>query len=335
MAIAKTATAFVRLDVGESESLPTEFRIFKAGNNKSRKGTFLFSERSARSVMECAEDFEADYPIDFNHSMFSFSLGDTAENGKAAGWFKPAVRDGELWATGVQWTELAADKLKKREYRYISPTFNCKEEGEVSELLNVALTNIPALKGLSPLVASQLSLFEPEELPERPPMLEKLLAMLSLKNDAAETDAIGAINALVEDKKKLLSVTGKSSLSEVLGSWEALSQAAAKADTYAKELSDLRGAQRAAEVDAMLSVGTKEGKLTPAQVEVMRKKGLEDVEFLRAFLSSAVPVLPGTVTEPKGAPVSLSEQELQIAKTLGVTPERARELKTIATSGAK
>lgn len=328
---AKTGISFVRLDTGESAAPPTEFRIFRAGLNKSRKGNFLFSERSATEVMADAADFEADYPIDFNHSMFGFSMGDPAENGKAAGWFRPEVRNGELWATNVVWSELASDKLTKREYRYISPTFNCKEDGEILELLNVALTNIPALKGLSPLMAHQLSLFDPKENNERPPMFEKLLMLLSLKEGATEAEAFAAVGAVLEDRRKLLSATGKTSISEVLGAWEALSQAAGKAEQISKELAELKGAQRTSEVETLLSTGVKDGKLVPAQVDVMRKKGMEDIEFLKAFLSTAVSVVPGSATEPKEKPQALSDVEIQIAKTMGMSPERAAELKKLAT----
>lgn len=330
--MAVTASAVIRLSYDKTP--PSEFRIFKAGTNKSRKGTFNFTERSARDVMTLSADFAADYPIDFNHSMFSFSLGDPAEAGKAAGWFQLETRNGDLWATNVTWTELAAQKLQAREYRYISPTFRASKDGEVEELLNVALTNIPALKGLSPLMASQAQLFAPHETNERPPMLEKLISMLSLASDSAESAALSAIGALVEDRKRLLSATGKSSVGEVLGGWEALSLAAKQYEAAAKELETLKVAQREAEVIALLDAGVKEKKITPAQAESLKTKGLEDPAFLRSFLSVA-PVLVGGPgpTQPAAAPVEihLSAEAEKIAKTMGLTPERSAELRASVT----
>src|SRR5262249_10505445 len=93
---------------------------------------------------------------------------DVPKGAPAAGWFVPEVRNGELWATQVRWTPPGASNLKKREYRYISPTF-AAPEGRVTRLVSVALTNTPALDNPEPLVAAsdkprKDSAMTPEEL---------------------------------------------------------------------------------------------------------------------------------------------------------------------------
>lgn len=132
---------------------PSEFRIFRAGANSTTKGVLVFDEEAARSVMAAAADWGNDFPLDYGHGMVAFLTPDPAASGAAAGWFRPEVREGELWAAGVRWTERAAGYLRAGEYRYISPTVTVAESGRVLELINVALTNVPATKGLEPLVA--------------------------------------------------------------------------------------------------------------------------------------------------------------------------------------
>jgi len=143
----------ITLDVGATREPPSEFRIFRAGANPTTKGVLLFDEEAARSVMAAAREWGNDFPLDYQHGMVAFLTPDPAASGAAAGWFAPEVRAGELWAANVRWTERAAGYLRAGEYRYISPTVTVAEDGRVLELINVALTNIPATKGLDPLVA--------------------------------------------------------------------------------------------------------------------------------------------------------------------------------------
>lgn len=134
---------------------PTEFRIFRKGKNGSVKGDFAFDDKAAKVVMENAEKWGNRYPIDYAHGMVKHHDGDNpAEQHKAAGWFTPEVRDGELWATNVKWTPKAEAYLKDGEYAYFSPAFDVDGEDRVKELTNIALTNVPAMKNITPLVAA-------------------------------------------------------------------------------------------------------------------------------------------------------------------------------------
>jgi len=133
---------------------PRAFRIFRAGVNPSTKGDFLFDAAAAQSVMAAARAWGNRYPIDYGHAQVEPQSGDPAQDGKAAGWFTPALRGGELWATAVAWTPAAAAMIAAREYAYFSPAFNVDADGRVVELTNVALTNLPAMHGLTPLVAA-------------------------------------------------------------------------------------------------------------------------------------------------------------------------------------
>lgn len=137
---------------------PTEFRIFRAGVNPSEKGDFIFDESAAKSVMEHMARYANRIVIDYCHcSLSSRESPNPAEAGKAAGWFTPALRGEELWATDVAWTAQAAGFISQREYAYFSPAFNVDQDERVVELTNVALTNIPAMHDLEQLVAASRS----------------------------------------------------------------------------------------------------------------------------------------------------------------------------------
>lgn len=136
---------------------PKEFRLFRAGANETTKGVFLFDEVSCKEVPAAVANWGNDFAVDYGHAMVDPAPLDPAAAGIAAGWFQPALRDGELWAMNVRWTERALKYLRAKEYRYISPFFEVDKEGRVMRFINVALTNIPATYNLTPLVpASQV-----------------------------------------------------------------------------------------------------------------------------------------------------------------------------------
>ncbi|MBI2392809.1 MAG: hypothetical protein HYV09_24705 [Deltaproteobacteria bacterium] len=132
---------------------PGEFRIWPFGAIRTTKGTFLFDRASAESVIDCFRDYGNRLTIDYEHKAVDPSA--RAGDGKAAGSFSLELRDDGLWAVDVRWTPTAAAALGNKEWLYFSPYFTAEEDsGRILELVNLALTNIPATKGLTPLVAA-------------------------------------------------------------------------------------------------------------------------------------------------------------------------------------
>lgn len=136
--------------------LPAEFVLFKAGSNDSTKGPAVWDAKAAELVMaRAAERAGVRYPIDLEHR----SLDDTARSltkdaTDAMGYFDLAVRGGDLWAVNVQWNEEGAERLRSKRQVYFSPAFYTDEDERVIEVINVALTSMPATHGLAPLVAA-------------------------------------------------------------------------------------------------------------------------------------------------------------------------------------
>lgn len=171
---------------------PTEFRIFPAGKVETSKGVFVFDEKAAASVMAAYADQGNELMVDYDHASLSLAL-DPAQAGKAAGWFGLELRDGELWAVNVRWTEPAAAALARAEWRYFSPAFD-HEDGRILELVNVALTNIPATKKMTPLMAaSALALLGGTMSPE------KIKAALQAIKDGDANKALELLEAMVAE----------------------------------------------------------------------------------------------------------------------------------------
>lgn len=139
------------LAMSEDGKAPLAFRIFPKGKFNTTKGDFLFDGESAKQCLSSWEDYGNDLMVDYDHR--AISKDGPPENSKAAGWFKPEVRDGELWAGDVTWTPAASAAIEAKEWRYVSGYFAFEPKtGRIVELLNVALTNMPATKNQEPLV---------------------------------------------------------------------------------------------------------------------------------------------------------------------------------------
>ncbi|WP_407540474.1 phage protease [Deinococcus radiomollis] len=135
-----------------STSPPTEFRIWGYGEIVTTKGTFLLDQDGAASVLAAAADYGNRLGFDYNHASV-LEAGDTP----SAGTFELEIRTDGLWAVNCQWTVNASSRLSAKEYLYFSPTFYVDGDNRVIELMNIALTNLPATKNMEPLVASRLN----------------------------------------------------------------------------------------------------------------------------------------------------------------------------------
>lgn len=151
-----TRVLWSALPSGGADALPTEFRIFHRGVNESRKGPCIFDAEAARAVMRVYSRDGVDLVIDLEHDSHDEAACALRSDAKdARGWFRLALRSGELWAVGVRWAEDGASRLRAKKQRYISPAFFIDPKSKrVVELVDVALTSAPATYHALPLVAA-------------------------------------------------------------------------------------------------------------------------------------------------------------------------------------
>jgi phage I-like protein len=137
-----------------------DFRLLPAGLFSATDGRpqglpgWRMSRAGALEIIKLAAARVTDFVIDYEHQSLN-----TASNGKpnpAAGWFKRLEwREGDgLYVTDARWTARAAAMIKAKEYRFISPVFEYDNTGNVLGIVSAALTNIPALDGLTELAAA-------------------------------------------------------------------------------------------------------------------------------------------------------------------------------------
>lgn len=133
--------------------LPTEVRLFKAGVNRTLKGDFVWSKRSAEMVKQQWERLGRDFGFDVEHSSLDPSV--PPKDREAAGWGKLDSRPDGLFVRNIQWTADMGPKIAAKAWRYLSPTPQIDlKTGEIIGVINCALTNLPATLAPEPLVLS-------------------------------------------------------------------------------------------------------------------------------------------------------------------------------------
>lgn len=148
---AKQMLRLVKASSG-SRTPPTEFRIWAYGQVRTSKGDALLTRAAARKILADRAQQDADVMIDWEHEALDEGITGPRV---AAGWCNLEARADGLWAVNVRWTPKAAEVLSTAEYRYFSPAyFVDKRTREITALINIALTNIPATKNIRPLVAA-------------------------------------------------------------------------------------------------------------------------------------------------------------------------------------
>lgn len=323
-----TAAVSLQLLKGESDAPPSEFCVFHKGAMRTSKGTFQFSDASALAVMTRAATYGNDFPIDYDHAMHAGISLDPAESGKASGWFKPELRDGELWATNVRWTPKASKMLTDREYRYFSPVFGITEDGEIDCLMSVALTNLPATYGQEPLMASQTAVEPAPQQKEQPPM-KSLLAALGLSENATEAEGLAALHRLKNGETEMLTLTSQKTAQEGLGVLKAWKAQSEKVVALTSRVSELETEKAKVELDAVIIEAKKAGKVSPAMETELRKMELSQ---LKAFVSVLPAITPAAVKEQTNgqqAVVQLSQEEIHIAGVIGIPLEEVAKRKAL------
>ena len=318
-------------DAQANATPPTEFRLFPKGKHTSEKGTFTFSDKSAKSVLKRAKEKGNDIPIDYEHFMLASGedLPAGAAGGvPAAGWFNVEVREGELWATNVRWTDKARNYLTQKEYRFMSPAFRHTEEGEITEIVNCALVNLPAQHHQTPLVAAK---DDDEETitPKEPPAMDHLFSLLKLSKSAPESEAVAVVTTLQAERKQLLEATGKATLEEALGAISALKTAKLELEKANQKLLEMQAKEHARKVERLVSQGIKEKKIAPAMKEQFIEQGMNKngIKFLKSYLETAAPLVSTKQVKHKtdddrGIQLEKTDAELSvIAQKVGVKLE--------------
>lgn len=319
LALALQATADAHLlPVGE----------FVGRDGRPGKGlTWKLSDQQGRTLAAklTARHARVQFNLDYEHqSMLSEQNGQPAP---ASGWATAFEwRDGVgLFALNVQWTARAKEMIEAGEYKYISPVIVYdKETGQVIDVLNASLVNIPNLD-LSPVAQERVARLNasfsthPEQSMNE--VLKALLKALGLPVTEATTaeQAVTAVSALKAaalpaDLVKALGLAETATPAEAVTAAAALKANADKAASLTTEVAALkasgagsnpdptkfvslesfnalngevaalRAAGVATEVDKLIDQARAEGKCSPVVEKVWRDIGKVDIAQLKALI---------------------------------------------------
>jgi phage I-like protein len=185
-----------------------------------------------------------DILVDYEHQSRN-----SQENGKpapAAGWVKEVqARDDGLYGR-VEWTANAATAIKGREYRYVSPVYFHKKDGEILALQSVALTNVPNLDMVE-ISAHSVFHFQP---PKTEVSMKRVLAALGLADGTTEDDVLTAVNSLLTSSTAIAVAAGLTTDAKS----EAIATAVQSAFADRKKIAIAAGHAENAPVDTIVGV---------------------------------------------------------------------------------
>lgn len=333
----------------EVSGVPTEIKILPLGRVHSQKGDFDVDDESMELIRKQFKERKLDLVIDYEHQ----TLSDV--QAPAGGWIKELYRGEDAVIAKVEWTPRAAEYLKNKEYRYLSPVVVVrKRDQKAMAIHSVALTNTPAIDGMFAIVNS----LDMEDILEggNTMDLKELAKTLGLPETATEeeikkavTEAAKAAEQLKEfetkqpgdgksgDEGQEGEVVANSTILSMLGlkktartedvAASIMALKAGGADTQA-EVAVLK--ERLQERDAQEAVekALKTGKITAAQTEWAKEYALKDMDGFKGFVDKAPVVVPQGKLGLKDAPATSGysdDVDVAILKNCGIDLEDAKK----------
>lgn len=291
-------------DVGRGTP-PAEIKLFPLGLVKSRKGDFLVDTEAYNSIVNHFKEHNVDIPIDYEHQ----TLQDV--QAPAAGWIKDlSMKPDGVYAT-VEWTDKAAQYLASKEYRYLSPVVNVRESDRKALMLHsVALTNAPAIDGMTAIVnsekASNLPVDERKgrsgtptpqqtEANDIASFIQRLCDMLQLPDDTPLHDIEGLISELLQGQSELK-----------------------------MEVNSLKFEAHKSEAEEAVNEAIRTGKITPYQREQAFRLAMSQLEIFKDWTESAPQVVPMGEFAPE--PLTLKDRlpRSHVHRLLGLSEEDIR-----------
>jgi phage I-like protein len=226
--------------IGEQEA-PGRILVVPWGRVETAAGDFLVDEEAVGATIAAFRAHGTDVPVDYEHQTLGGEWSSPSGLAPAAGWVTAlrAVSPEEateempagLWAE-VEWTPEAAERLRGRQYRYLSPVALVRKvDRRLVGLHSVALTNKPAIAGMRPVVGSEGSVADTEA------GLDGLRRLLGLGAESEEAAvlvaAAGRIRELEESeasRQAARRVSGAMAAGKLTGPQRAWAEALARRD---------------------------------------------------------------------------------------------------------
>lgn len=291
----------------------------------SRKLKFSLTKAGAEKIIAEFNAKKNDMVVDYEHQSMN------GVQAPAAGWIKKLEfrKGGGLFAF-VEWTDKAWGYITEKEYRYISPVLSVdKKTKQVTELLNAAVTNQPAIDGMKPILAKV------HEDKREVSMRETLIKLLGLADDATDEQITDAVKQLQEGKESAAALSAKikdalklsagSTESVILGTVKGLSENNGNYAALSAKVAEMEARQKKEKAERAVDEAISAGKILPAQKEYHLKAAMDDPEAFSAFAATLTPAVnTGKVAPQEQAGKKsdeLSEETIALGATFGLTKE--------------
>lgn len=323
-----------KVDVSGAPELIT---VLPLGHVISDKGEFDVDTESFDLMLAHRARRGVDLVVDYEHQTLE------GVQAPAAGWVKELMLSGGEIQARVEWTPAAAEYLRNKEYRYLSPVVSVrKSDRKAMWLHSLALTNTPAIEGMPPLVNSINYNGGTNQMD-----MQALATLLGLGAEATAEEILQAIKKTLEENETLKAggdgggddtqVVANKTVCELLG----LKAGAATEDVTAKimelkggqvdgvnirqELAALKAHNARRDADEAVTLALRAGKITPAQKAWAETYALSDPKGFAAFVEKAPQVIPlGEIAGDTLLPLKSDkpdEATLVACKLMGVSEE--------------
>ena len=276
-----------------------------------------------------------DMVIDYEHATLKSKT--TGEPAPAAGWLKSAgftyVEGVGLCSTDFEWLDKAKTHIEAKEYKYISPVFLYTKTGDITALINVALTNTPALDQLpeAKLAAAAQELFS-QDLPQQDSTMEELLEQLRwmlnlpLSTTAEEIKAeLGKLQTQISDKTGVVMAANGQNLFDAVAAIDQLKTAAnnqqpdlskfvpiAVVSGLQAQIATLTANSNKTEIDTLYTAACSNGQLLGDDMQAWgRKLADEQPEEFKKFVGSAPKIAALNGKQTDGTNVAANKQQGQ------------------------
>lgn len=334
----------------ELSGVPAEIKLLPFGRVHSQKGDFNVDDESFELILKQFRERKLDLVIDYEHQ----TLADV--QAPASGWIKDLYKGEDAIIAKVEWTAKAAQYLKNREYRYLSPVVMVRKgDQKATEIHSAALTNKPAIDGMFALVNS-LDIKDISEGGEAMD-LKEIAKTLGLPETASEEEIRKAVGDAAKAAERLKEMdakkpedghgtgSGQPEGAEMVANSTILSMLGLKADARTEdvaasimtlrsggmdvqaELLALKEQMQERNAQEAVQVALKAGKITAAQAEWAKEYAMKDIEGFKSFTEKAPVVVPQGKLVLKDAPdvqSSFGGTEEVILSNMNILMEEAK-----------
>jgi len=317
----------------EAADLPEWLRLLPLGQVDLVDGRppFEVDGESLAAMVEAFHSRGVDLVVDYEHQSLN------GGRAPAAGWIKElAAREDGLWAR-VEWTPQAQDYLRQKEYRYFSPVLKLDPETRKPlVLMHVALTNVPAMKGVTPLVAKYdggTGEGYDKTGPADKDRMEELKVRMGLIPEASRDFLWNQTQEFFREVTGALGLAEDATAAQVKGSVAALRAGVEQAEGLATAFEALKAKVAEERATRAVEEALKVGKISPAQKTWALEYCLRDPESFQVFADKAPKVVPvgeilALVQDGPDVTGGLSPEEMAICRAVNITPAEYLQAKS-------